>query len=258
MPRHLRDQLQFRELPTGHLHVHLIAVHVEKGRKQWRYLPRTDGPGLVVAEAEVHANASLASDRFHRPIEEVYETSDVFPVAIATHRRLIDADLATSRGDQRLQFLAYQGQESFSQCPTVRVAQIGVGQEATGQRVGTGNRSLQRHPAGRAQFAGNGLQATVFLDGSQSARGLQWSHDCVASPLVMSRRTPSTGRGRLQIDSLKVAVEAEIEVQPALFAIGDDIQSRSQLILHSTSDRIGLQFTPVLRTKAIQMMRGML
>ena len=233
-------------------------MHVEEGRKQRRNLPRSNGPGLVVAKAEVHANPGLARHRFHRPVEEVHKPSNILPVAIATHGWFIDADFAASGSDERFQFLAHQRQQGLGQGPAVWIAQIGVGQEASRQGVGAGNRSLEGDPTRCAQFAGHAFQATVFLHCPESTGCLQWGDHRVATPLVMGRRPPPTGRGRLEVDPLKVAVETQIEVQPGLLAIGDDVQAGCQLVLHGTGHRIGLKLCAVLGTKALEVLGGML
>ncbi|MFO0003003.1 MAG: hypothetical protein ACK559_17905, partial [bacterium] len=63
----------------------------------------------------------------------------------------------------------------------------------------------------------------------------------MASPLIMRGRSPAPGRGRLQVDALEVAVETQVEVQPGLLAVGDDIQAGGQLVLHRAGHRVGLQ-----------------
>ena len=59
----------------------------------------------------------------------------------------------------------------------------------------------------------------------------------MTSALIMSRRTKQSGGFRFQGDAFDEAIEAQVEIQPGLFAIGDDVQAGSQLIVNASNSR---------------------
>src|SRR5437016_1364757 len=60
--------------------------------------------------------------------------------------------------------------------------------------------------------------------------------------LVMGRRAKTPRRRAFQFQSFQVAIEGKIEIQASLFAVRDDIQSDSNLIMNRSDDGIVFQF----------------
>jgi hypothetical protein len=66
--------------------------------------------------------------------------------------------------------------------------------------------------------------------------------DFVFSALVMRGRTKSARRSIFEFNALKIAVEGEIEIEARLFAIGDDIEAGSHLVMDGGDDGVFLKF----------------
>src|SRR5882724_6537794 len=78
------------------------------------------------------------------------------------------------------------------------------------------------------------------------------------TPLIMRRRPKPPRRSLLQLDSIDVAVERQIEIQSRLLAVRDHIQPGSDLIVHGRDHRIFLKLSKVCGAKLIQVARGKL
>ena len=74
-----------RELPARHLHMHLVTRELEEGREHRREPTRADGTRLVVAEAQVRADARAPGNRPYRPVEDVREAVRILAVRVAAH-----------------------------------------------------------------------------------------------------------------------------------------------------------------------------
>ena len=74
------------------------------------------------------------------------------------------------------------------------------------------------------------------------------------SPLVMRRRTEATWTIALKFNARQKAIEAKIEVQSGLFAIRNDIQSRSDLISNGNANGIVLDFRDVICAELVQVL----
>jgi hypothetical protein len=62
----------------------------------------------------------------------------------------------------------------------------------------------------------------------------------------------------LQIDPFDETVKREIEINPGLLAIGDDVQAGRHLIVDRSDDGVVLQFGDIVGTEAIQILYGKL
>jgi hypothetical protein len=61
---------------------------------------------------------------------------------------------------------------------------------------------------------------------------------------------------RLQLDAGEVAIEGEVEVEPSLLAIRDDVEPRLDLVVQCRDHRVVLQLGQVVRSKAVKVLRG--
>jgi hypothetical protein len=81
------------------------------------------------------------------------------------------------------------------------------------------------------QWPGDALEAFEFLDGAEAARGGERGDDLVFAALIVGRRTETPGRRGFEINALDVAVERQVEIEPGLFAIRDDVEAGGQLVM---------------------------
>ena len=244
------DQLDFRELAAGHLQVHLVDVHVEKRRKQARVAPRRHGAALVVAEAQVRRQPRAPAHGRDRLVEDGDEPPRIFDVAVAAHRRLVDADILASLGDQRLQFAPHDRKQRVRQREPIRI--LPVRHQAPAERIWPRHARLQRDVRRR-----NALQpAELFDDAEPARRGEIADHLVFAALIVAGRPEPALRRG-LRRNARQKAVERQIEIEPRLLAVSDDGQSSSELIAHRHSHRIVQHLGKVVGSEGVEMLRGM-
>ena len=64
-----------------------------------------------------------------------------------------------------------------------------------------------------------------------------------------SVRAEPARAGRLERDPLEVPVEREVEVEPGLLAVGDDIQPGGQLVVHGGNHRVFLHLGDFVAAK---------
>jgi hypothetical protein len=74
------------------------------------------------------------------------------------------------------------------------------------------------------------------------------------SPLVVRWWTEATWTVALKLNTRQKAIEAKIEVQSGLFAIRNDIQSRSDLIGNGDANGIVLDFHDVICAELVQVL----
>jgi hypothetical protein len=72
----------------------------------------------------------------------------------------------------------------------------------------------------------------------------------------MGRRPEPPGRMTLQINPLEVAIERQVEVQPRLLAVRDNVQPRRHLVVHRGDDRIVLRLDNVVRPELVEVPTG--
>jgi hypothetical protein len=72
----------------------------------------------------------------------------------------------------------------------------------------------------------------------------------------MRRRTEAPRRGGFQIDAFNESVEREIEIQPRLLAIGDDIKPGVQLVLDGDADRVINHLAAIGFAELVEMLAG--
>jgi hypothetical protein len=100
------------------------------------------------------------------------------------------------------------------------------------------------------------VQAPEFFDYSNSARCGQFADNCMLPPLIVRGRTPQPWWCSFELESFKVSVEREIKIQAGLFAIGDHVHSRCELIVYRRDHRILLQFQDIGPSELIKMLAG--
>src|SRR4051812_5808725 len=72
------------------------------------------------------------------------------------------------------------------------------------------------------------------------------------SALVMRRRPEPAGGSAFEFDPFKETVERKIEIKARLFAVGDDVQTCSELITNRSRDGVVDQFGAVLGTELVE------
>jgi hypothetical protein len=80
------------------------------------------------------------------------------------------------------------------------------------------------------------LQALEFLDGAESVRRAQFAGDAMFSALIVRGRTPG-----------------EIEIEPRLLAVGDDIEAGGELIVQRGDDGIVLHLREIVGAEALEL-----
>ena len=76
------------------------------------------------------------------------------------------------------------------------------------------------------------------------------------APLVVGGRAEPARRNGLQLDPFQKTVKGKIEIEPGLFAVGNDVQARVQLIVNRNRDRILDQFLAVRFPELVQVLAG--
>ena len=74
--------------------------------------------------------------------------------------------------------------------------------------------------------------------------------------LVVCRRAPQSGRGLFRTDPFQIPIEGEVEVEPGLFTVGDDIGPRLELVVDGRNDRVVYHFGDVVAAEPVQVGAG--
>src|SRR5262245_39320390 len=74
--------------------------------------------------------------------------------------------------------------------------------------------------------------------------------------LIMRGRPKTTRLRRFQLDPFEEAVKRQVEIEPGLFAVRDDVQSGGDLVVNRRYHRVFLQFSPIRRAELIEMLTG--
>lgn len=249
LPSDGANHLQFGKFPAGHLDMNLIDMEIEKVGEHAGVRPPPYRSTFVVPETKMRRQPALTDDGSDSAIEDIDQSAAIGTVRITAHRRLVDRDLGAADSDQPFQFVADQRKKRFRNSEAVRV--LIVGNQSAAEGIGTGEAGFERWPVW-----GQSPQTFKFLNSPQSSRSPQRTGDRVLAPLVVCWRSPPAGRRVFQGQALEVAIERQVEIQPRLFAVGDDIQAGSQLILDSGGNRIILQFPQVVRAELVEMLTG--
>src|SRR5690349_17315013 len=91
---HCRDDFDFRKFAAGHFQVHFVAFKIEKRREHGGQTTGTHRASLVVSKTKMSAQPDPPRDALDGAVEQVDKTPCLFPVRVATHRRLIQTNLA--------------------------------------------------------------------------------------------------------------------------------------------------------------------
>src|SRR5258706_1569291 len=167
-------------------------------------------------------------------------------MGVATHGRLIDRNLTTSCLNQSLQFRADDRQQPFRQRVAIRV--LLVRDQAAAQGVRAGNAGFECR-AGRRKT----LKTLKIFHCAQSSRRSKRAHDFMFAALIVGRRSEAARRGTFQLDSFEETIERKIEIEAGLFAVGDYIQARFELVVDSGSNSIVDEFPAIVSAKLIEM-----
>src|SRR5206468_10329958 len=232
------DDFQLGKLAARHLDVNLVDRQLEERGKHRRVTARPNRARLVIAEAQARRKPALADNGLDGAVENVHEAFRILLVRVATHRGFIDGDLVAAGLDQPFELHAHDGEQRFGERPAVLIPL--VGRQPAAEGVGTGNAGLERDgrlPTGDYRL-GQTLEARKILDRAEAARGAQFAADFVLAALVVRRRTEAAGRSGFHLDTFEEPIEAEIEVEPRLLAVGDDIEPGIDLV--ANGDRHGI------------------
>src|SRR5215469_5119689 len=229
------DDFQFGEFAAGHFDVDLVQVEIEKRREHWFVNPRTDSTGFVVPETQVRGQSAFSDDRLNGAIKDIYEPGGVFSTGVTTHRGFIHGDLRAARGSQVHQFLSDDRNQCFGQSETIRIKV--VGEKAAAESVWAGDTGLENRLGRRQTF-----EPFELVHDTKAARGSDRSYHLMFWTLIMRWRAETAGRHRFEFESLKVAVERQVEIQACLFTVRYHVEARRYLIVDRRDDRIVLKF----------------
>ena len=105
--------------------------------------------------------------------------------------------------------------------------------------------------------AGSNHPSTLeFFDNAEPARGLQFADDFMLAALIVRGRAEAARLRGFKFNAGQEAIERQVEIQPRLLAICDDIESGCDLIMNRRDDGIVLQFLAILAAKLIKMLHG--
>lgn len=162
------DDFDFRKLTAGHFEVHFVDGEVVEGWVERRVLAWGHGARFVISEAQVGRQSCPADGRLYRAVKNFNETGWILFVSVAAHGGFIDGDFLASGVDEVGQFLSDDGQQRFGEGPAVGV--LGIGQQATGEGVRSGDRCFQNRGRGAARLRLSGDEAPQppeFVDDAQ-------------------------------------------------------------------------------------------
>ena len=74
--------------------------------------------------------------------------------------------------------------------------------------------------------------------------------------LVVAGRAEAAGRLWLGTDALEKTIEGQVEIKASLFAIGNNIETRSGLIVNGSNDGVVLEFFDVVGAEVAQVRGG--
>jgi hypothetical protein len=96
------------------------------------------------------------------------------------------------------------------------------------------------------------FESLELRDRTQAGRCFQLTYESMPTTLVVRWWPESPRRLRLPFDSAERAVKRQVEVQPRLLAVCDNVQSRGDLIMNGRDHCIFLHFGNIRRTKLDQ------
>jgi dihydropteroate synthase len=255
------EQFEFGAFAAGHFEMDFIHMQIEERREHGSIATKADGVAFEVAEAEVGGEAASADSRFDRAIEDIDEAPGILQVCVTAHGGFIESDLATARLDQRLEFVADNGQEGLGQ--GVAIGVLRIGQETATEGVGAGDAGFEGGRrmgvgtigmiAGGEAAMGEALEAVKIGDGAQAAGGAEFADHSMPATLVVGGRTESARRRGFEIDAVDEAIKGEVEIEPGLFAICDDIEPGVELIVEGDEHCIVDKFLTVSGAELVEM-----
>jgi hypothetical protein len=95
-----------------------------------------------------------------------------------------------------------------------------------------------------------------FGDGAETAGCGEVAGDPVFAALVVGWRAPAARGSAFHFDAGEEAVEGEIEVEAALFAIGEDIEAGAELVLDGDGAGVVLEFLDVVGAEGVEVRDG--
>ena len=103
---------------------------------------------------------------------------------------------------------------------------------------------------------GKALEALEILDGAEATRGAEVAGDPVSAALIVGGWTEAAGGGGFEFEAIEEPVEGEIEIEPGLFAVGDDVKAGLKLIADGDADSVIDQFGAVGATELVEVLAG--
>src|SRR5205809_118450 len=80
----------------------------------------------------------------------------------------------------------------------------------------------------------------------------------MSAALVMGGRSKATWWRGLELESFEKSIKREIEIEPRLLAIGDDVKSGLHLVVNRDGDRVVDEFFAVRFAKLVEILAGKL
>jgi hypothetical protein len=100
------------------------------------------------------------------------------------------------------------------------------------------------------------LQALEFFDDAEATWGGEFACDFVFATLVVCGRAKTTRLCGFEFEAGQKAIKRQIEIEPCLLAIRDDIEAGGNLIVNRCDDSIVLQFAAIIASELIEMLDG--
>jgi hypothetical protein len=122
-----------------------------------------------------------------------------------------------------------------------------VRKQTSTQRVGTGYAGFESHGGFRSRRDAHEetLEPFKLLDRTEAARRTQFTRHLMFPSLIMRRGTKTPWRSPFQFDSFHKSVKGQIEIQPSLFPVRNDIQPSRQLIVQGYKNGVFLKFSAI-------------
>lgn len=100
------------------------------------------------------------------------------------------------------------------------------------------------------------LQALEFFDDAEASWGSEFANDFMLAALIVGGWAKAARLRVFEFDARQEAVKRQVEIEPRLLAVGDDVESRRDLIVQRRDDGIVLQFAAIIAAELIEMLAG--
>ena len=240
------QQFDFSKLTVGHFDVDFVYAQIQEIGHHRFDAAVTDRATFEIAKTHVGRKAAFALYRFYGTVENIDKAFGIFFVSVAAHRRFIYSYLGATCCNQVFQLFAHNRQQGFGN--GIAVCILRIGQHAPAEGVRPRNTGFEGW-ASRGQF----LEAQKLAYSTQTLGSGKWGNDAVFAALVVCGRAKFTGFGFVGFNPPEVTVKGKVEVEAGLFAIGNHVQTCSDLIVYRSNDGVFDHFFNVYRAKFFQM-----